>query len=62
MTFLTLYSANVDWLTDTVLNITFIHDGKPVQISGEALDMAIKYSNFKVISFLKNSVILKEAE
>lgn len=62
MTFISLYSVNADWLTFTELNITFIHEGKPVQISGEALDMAIKYSNFKVISFLKNSVILKEAE
>lgn len=62
MTFISLYSVNAEWLTFTELNITFIHEGKPVQISGEALDMAIKYSNFKVISFLKNSVILKEAE
>lgn len=62
MTFISLYSVNAEWLTNTELNITFIHEGKLVQISGEALDMAIKYSNFKVISFLKNSVILKEAE
>lgn len=53
MTFISLYSVNAEWLTNTELNITFIHEGKLVQIFGEALDMAIKYSNFKVISFLK---------
>lgn len=62
MTLLSLYSTNAGWLTDTELNITYVHECKLVQISGGALDMAIKYSNFKVISFLENSVILKEAE
>lgn len=62
MTLLSLYSINAGWLTDTELNITYVHEGKSVQISGGALDIAIKYSNFKVLSFLKNSVILKEVE
>lgn len=62
MTLLDLYSINAGWLTYTKLNITYMHECNLVQVSGGALDMAIKYSNFKVISFLENSVTLKEAE
>lgn len=62
MTLFDLFTVNADWCTYTELTITFMHESKPKQILGLALDMAIKYSNFEVISFSKNSVLLKEPE
>lgn len=62
MTLFDLFTANVEWSTDTELTISYNHLGDIKWDSGQVLDMVYKYKNFEVLSFYKNSLSLREQE
>lgn len=60
MNLFSLFTANVEWDETTELVVIYNHDDKAVQDSGKALDIVCKYGEFRVCSFRKNIVTLKE--
>lgn len=62
MTLFDLFTANAEWNTNTKLTITYNHLGDTKWDFGQVLDMLYKYKRFEVLSFYKNSILLREQE